>query len=101
MFDAGGVLHVSHGALKDELQQELKLTDDQVDKIFSHYVPLMGTGKLTEREVWDELRQEYGIRKVSEDERLFTRTFVTTLKKMPGMYELVDELKAKRWQLEN
>lgn len=95
LFDAGGVLHVANTAVGDDLQQELGLSDEQVKRIFSQYVPLLGTGKITEQEVWDELKREYGIRQVREDEHLFTRSFVTTLEKMPGMYELVNELKAK------
>lgn len=95
MFDAGGVLHVANTAVGDDLQQELGLTAEQIKEIFSHYVPLMGTGKMTEKEVWEALRRDYGIRAVREDERLFTRSFITTLEKMPGMYELIEELKAK------
>lgn len=95
MFDAGGVLHVSNKAGGEDLQKELGLTQEQVTKIYDYYVPLMGTGKMTEKEVWLELRREFGIREVSEAERLFTRSFIRTLQKMPGMYELVNELKGR------
>jgi putative hydrolase of the HAD superfamily len=95
LFDAGGVLHVSNTAQGDDLKQELGLTDEQLERFYSHYIPLLGTSKLTEAELWKEVQNEFGIREVSVDEHLFTRTFVKTLQKMPGMYELVDELKAK------
>lgn len=95
LFDAGGVLHIANTAVGDDLKVELGLTDEQVKKVFSHYVPLLGTGKIKEQQVWDELKRDHGIRQVSEREHLFTRSFITTLEKMPGMYELVDELKAK------
>jgi putative hydrolase of the HAD superfamily len=95
MFDAGGVLHVANTAVGDDLQQELGLTDEQVIKIFSYYIPLLGTGKLSEQELWKALSKDFGIREVDADEHLFTRRFVNTLEKMPGMYELIDELKAQ------
>lgn len=95
MFDAGGVLHESHTSLRQELQNEFKLTDAQTEQLFEHYIPLMGSGKITEEQLWKELQQQWNIRDVSPDERLFTRTFETTLTKMPGMYELVAELKDK------
>lgn len=95
MFDAGGVLHKSHTSLRQELQDEFKLTDEQTDQLFEQYIPLMGSGKITEEELWKELQKRWGIRNVRTDEHLFTRTFVTTLTKMPGMYELVEELKDK------
>ncbi len=95
MFDAGGVLHVSNTAVGDDLRNELGLTDDQIKKLYSHYIPLLGTGKLTEEELWKAVSKEFGAREVSVDEHLFTRSFVTTLRKMPGIYELIDELKAQ------
>lgn len=95
MFDAGGVLHVSNTAVGDDIQKELGLSNEQSEKLFEHYIPLLGTGKITEQALWDEIARKFGTRKVSVDEHLFTRSFVTTLQKMPGMYELVDELKAK------
>lgn len=95
MFDAGGVLHVSNRAGADDLMQELGLTEEQVMRIYNHYVPLLGTGKMTEAEVWKAVSKEFGVREVSVEEKLFTRSFIDTLQKMPGMYKLVDELKAK------
>ena len=95
LFDASGVLHVANTVVGDDLQQEFGLSDEQVDQVFRKYVPLLGTGKITEREVWQELQRDFGIREVHEDERLFQRSFIATLQKMPGMYELVDKLKQK------
>lgn len=95
LFDAGGVLHIANTAVGDDLQKELNLSEEQTKSIFSHYLPLLGTGKMREQEMWDELRAKWGIRQVLESEHLFTREFVTTLEKMPGMYQLVDELKAR------
>ena len=93
IFDSGGVLHIANTSVGDDLRQELNLNDEQINKVFSYYVPLLGTGKIDEQQVWDELKRDYGIRQVNEDEHLFTRSFIATLKKMPGMYELVDGLK--------
>ena len=95
MFDAGGVLHIANTSVGDDLRQELGLNDEQISKVFSYYVPLLGTGKIKEQQVWDELRRDYGIRQISVDEHLFSRSFSKTLQKMPGMYELIDELKTK------
>jgi epoxide hydrolase-like predicted phosphatase len=92
-FDAGGVLHVPNTAVGDDLQTELNLTDEQVAVVFRTYVPRIGTGKMTEQAAWDDMHKKFGIRHVSENERLFARSFEATLQKMPGMYELVTELR--------
>lgn len=95
MFDAGGVLHASGGSQGDDLKQELRLSDEQLSKFYSHYLPLLGKGELSEDGLWKELRKDFNIREVSIKEHLLTRAFEKSLTKMPGMYELVDELKSK------
>lgn len=50
---------------------------------------------MTEEALWKALHREFGIREVSVEERLLTRKFEASLKKMPGMYELIEELKAR------
>jgi epoxide hydrolase-like predicted phosphatase len=95
IFDAGGVLHFSKHSQSEDLKQELGLSDEQISKFYSHYVPLLGKGLMTEAEMWDELQETCGIRSVSEDENLMTRAWEKSLEKMPGMYELIYELKQK------
>lgn len=94
-FDAGGVLHVSNTAVGDDLRKELHLSAQQIQQIFSYYVPLIGTGKMTEDQFWQAAKEEFAIRDVSASEHLLTRTFITTLQKMPGVYEYLDELKSQ------
>ena len=93
MFDSGGVLHVSEGSQGEDLKQELGLTDKQLGRFYSHYLPLLGKGKLTEEALWIKLSEDFGIREVNLEERLLTRAFEKSITKMPGMYELVDKLK--------
>ena len=95
MFDAGGVLHIAGSSQSEDLKHELGLTDKQLTEFYSHYLPLLGTGLMTEAAMWEELHQKFGIRKVDIKERLLTRKFEASLEKMPGMYELVNELKQK------
>ncbi len=95
MFDAGGVLHISSGSQSEDLKRKLGLTDEQLTKFYAYYLPLLGKGELTEEALWKELSEDFGIREVSSDERLLTRAFEKSLTKMPGMYELVDDLKLK------
>jgi len=93
-FDAGGVLHTSNTEQATDLKQELGLTDDQLSVIYSEYLPLLGKGLITEDELWVSAHKRFGIRLVKPHEKLFTRTFETSLKKMTGMYELVESLKS-------
>lgn len=93
-FDAGGVLHVSDNTQAEDLIQELGISDAQLSELYSDLLPLLGKGQITEAQLWEQAKERFGIRSVSPDERLFTRTFEPGLKKIPGMYELVDELKA-------
>ncbi len=95
MFDAGGVLHVSGKSQSEDLKNELGLTDEQLGKFYSVYLPLLGKGELTEEALWTKLQSDFGIRDVSPNEHLLTRAFENSLEKMPGMYELVDNLKSR------
>ena len=99
IFDASGVLHMNGTLQREDLKTELGLTEQQLDKFYSHYLPLLGKGEINEKELWSELATDFGIRKVNNEERLLTRAFENSLTKMPGMYELVDELKLKDFKV--
>lgn len=99
IFDASGVLHIANTAVGDDIQQEFGLSDEQLKEVFHVRMEPLQTGEMTEHEFWQRLRNDWDIREVGEDEHLLTRTFVQTLEKMPGMYELIDELKAKGLQV--
>jgi FMN phosphatase YigB (HAD superfamily) len=81
LFDAGGVLHYSHATVEQEIQHEFNLSAEQVHELFWHYEPLIGTGKMTEHELWMELHEKWGIREVARHEKIFTRHFEKSLKK--------------------
>ncbi|HET6924450.1 MAG TPA: HAD family hydrolase, partial [Candidatus Saccharimonadales bacterium] len=93
LFDAGGVLHVKNTAVGDDFQQEFGLSHEQVMEIFRHYVPLIGTGRMTEQQCLDDMAEKWHLRRATESERLFSRGFETTLEKTPGIYDLIDGLK--------
>jgi epoxide hydrolase-like predicted phosphatase len=95
IFDAGGVLHVSGGAQLEDLKQELGLSDEQLGRFYTFYLPRLGKGEITEEQLWQALQQELGIRAVTIEEHLLTRAFEKSLAKVPGMYELVDDLKSR------
>lgn len=95
LFDAGGVLHASNSGQAEDLMTELGLSRAQLNYLYEEYLPLFGKGQITEEQLWLRAHEDFGIRLVTPDEKLFTRTFEPNLQKMPGMYELVDELKAQ------
>lgn len=95
IFDAGGVLHPSNRAVSEDLKQELGLTDDQVTEFFATYLPPLLKGEITETEIWQQAKTAFGIRDVTNQERLLTRAFESKLHKSEDVYAVVNQLKAK------
>jgi len=99
LFDAGGVLHYTNeGAQYNDLTKTLGLTDEQMAIFYREIVPLHGKGLLTEEQVWQQMSARFGIRHVEPSEHLLTRAWEPLVEKIPGMYELIDELKDRGLQ---
>ncbi len=93
IFDVGGVLHQNNKAVSADLREELGLTEDQLNKIWSHLIPQLGSGKIAEEEFWAEISQEYGIRIVTTQENLLGRAFDQAFRAHDSVLTFIDKLK--------
>jgi putative hydrolase of the HAD superfamily len=92
IFDVGGVLHESNSAMDDDLFQELGINNDTLSAIRASEMPLLGSGELDEREFWDKVHANYGVRPVATDENLLGRAFGEAIEPHTPILELAKEL---------
>ena len=99
IFDAGGVLHQSNKAVSDDFMKELGLSKEQMEAIWRDYIPLIGSGEISEKEFWAKTAKEFHFREVSTKENLLGRAFKSTLINFDLVYKLAEELKSKGFKL--
>jgi len=96
IFDMGGVLIESpRTAVGDHLQKELGIDQETVDAIWKDLIPLLGSGKIDEKEFWERVGEQYEIRPVSLDEDLLGKPFLETLEKNNELLEYIKGLGQK------
>lgn len=99
IFDAGGVLHESNSAVTDDLAEELNLERDALRKIWANQIPLLGSGKINETELWRQIQTEYGIRHVEVSENLLGRAFTESLTPHIKVIALIRQLSRRGLKL--
>lgn len=96
IFDMGGVLIKSpRTAVGDHLQNELSIDQETVNEIWRDLIPLLGSGKIDEKEFWQRISKKYRTRPVSLDENLLGKTFIETLENNEELLEYIKSMGQK------
>lgn len=92
IFDAGGVLHESNSAVMKDLTHELGFSKEILSQIWAEEIPLLGSGKIDEREFWQLVSKKHGLRSVGLDENLLGRAFIKQLVPFTEVIKLAKDL---------
>ncbi|HSX47354.1 MAG TPA: HAD-IA family hydrolase [Patescibacteria group bacterium] len=77
IFDAGGVLiSWPREEVLEDIRNELKMTNEQIEKFWRKYIFAIGKGDFSESTMWRMARAEYKFRKVYVREDLLGRKFM-------------------------
>jgi putative hydrolase of the HAD superfamily len=93
IFDVGGVLIDSPPhVVSTDLSRELGIDKAVIDGVWEDLIPLLGSGKIDEKEFWARFRKIHKIRLVSTEENLLGKAFIETLKNNEVLLEFIQEL---------
>lgn len=95
IFDVGGVLHGGESEFVKDIVQELGLSSANVSNMWKQEVVLLGSGKISEQEFWNQLSRSYGVRQADVSENLLGRSFANGIHPHLKIAQLVAELKSK------
>lgn len=100
IFDVGGVLMSwPKDAVYADLKNELELDETEFALFWRKYLPLYGERKITEPELWEKARKDFGIRRVSPKENLLGREFAAATEVYVTVLEKAGELKKRKFKI--
>lgn len=93
LFDAAGVLFPVNRVVGAALAQHFSLTEEQLLPMWQNLYIRYGAGELTTDEFLRAFAAMYNLPSTKDIQRIFTESFVRSLTPMPGMGDVLEQLR--------
>jgi glucose-1-phosphatase len=100
IFDVGGVLMSwPRDEVYGDIKKELDLDDAKFKIFWETYLYPLGTGEISEEDLWQRAHEDFGVRQVTIAEDLLSRKFAKATEVYAQVLERVGELKNRNFKV--